>query len=458
VSDAPALLHAELGILAPESGGSDPLAGGAILEPPSASRARRAWLLQWTGRVAEFGAVQVGVQILAGLAGILVVRTLAKEQYALYAITNQMQTACNLLADLGVGIGVRSIGGRVWQDRQRFGSLVTTALDLRRWFALFSLGGCLPVAAWMLVANGASWSAAAVLCGVLIASVLPLLKSSIHLVVPQLHGEYRRIQKLDFGNAALRLVMMAGLAASRMNAALAAGVGAAINWVQMLWLERWSRQHADPATPANADDRRELVRLSWRSFPNTLFFCFQGQVTLLILTLVGNPTGIADVTALGRLAVLLTAFSAAFTNVLAPRFARCQDAQRLPRLYAGLVSAATLAMLPVMLAGWLLPGPLLWVLGAKYEGLEPACALVVGASCLGQLVQTMHSLNTTKAWIGATTALWIPLTLTVQLAAVFTLDLTEFRDVLLFQLITISTPLPLMTVDAIRGLARERRR
>ena len=57
------------------------------------------------------------MQLIAGVAGILVVRTMAKEQYALYAITNQMQTACNLLADLGIGIGVRSIGGRVWQDR-----------------------------------------------------------------------------------------------------------------------------------------------------------------------------------------------------------------------------------------------------------------------------------------------------------------------------------------------------
>ena len=134
-----------------------------------------------------------------------------------------------------------------------------------------------------------------------------------------------------------------------MTAALAAAVGAIANWVQLAWLRRWSRDHADASAPANAEDRRELVRLSVRQFPNTLFFCFQGQVTLLILTLVGNPTGIADVTALGRLAMLLTAFSAAFTNVLVPRFARCQDARRLPRLYVGLVGAAALALLPVVL-------------------------------------------------------------------------------------------------------------
>ncbi len=439
-------------MLVPESGGSDALAGGASLLPPSTSGARRAWLLRWTGRVAEFGAVQVCVQVLAGLAGIIVVRTLAKEQYALYAITNQMQTACNLLADLGIGIGVRSIGGRVWQDRARFGSLVTTALDLRRWFALFSLGACLPIAAWMLAANGASWSAVAVLCGVLAASVLPLLKSSVHLVVPQLHGEYRRIQKLDLGNAALRLAMMAALAVSRMNAALAAAVGAAVNWVQLAWLERWSREHADPAAPVNAEDRRELVRLSWRSFPNTMFFCFQGQVTLLILTLVGNPTGIADVTALGRLAVLLTAFSAAFTNVLAPRFARCQDAERLPRLYVGLVGAATLAMLPVMLAGWLLPGPLLWVLGAKYEGLENACGWVVTTACVSQIAAVMWQLNVGKAWIHAQSKFFVASIVAVQIVIALCLDLRQFENILIFGLATAVAPLPIYVIDARNGL------
>jgi O-antigen/teichoic acid export membrane protein len=401
--------------------------------PASAAAVRRRWLLSWTGRVAEFGLVQLGVQILAGVAGIIIVRTMAKEQYALYAITNQMQTACNLLADLGIGIGVRSIGGRVWQDRARFGSLVTTALGLRRWFAIFSLVACLPVAAWMLAANGAEWHAVVVLCGVLVASVLPLLSSTVHLVVPQVHGEYRRIQKLDLGNAALRLAMIGGLALSRMTATLAAAVGAVANWVQLAWLRRWSRDHADPAAPANAEDRRELVRLSVRSFPNTLFFCFQGQVTLLILTLVGNPTRIADVTALGRLAMLLTAFSAAFTNVLVPRFARCQDARRLPRLYAGLVGAATLALFPVVVVGWLFPEPLLWVLGEKYEGLESELMLtLVSTACL-TILGVVQTLNLARGWI-LPPSITIASAVLVQLTCIVAIDVSTVRGVLWMQL------------------------
>src|SRR4029079_14359836 len=53
---------------------------GSSPPPPGLSTAvaHRRWLLGWAGRVAEFGFVQCLVQLLAGVAGILVVRTMAK--------------------------------------------------------------------------------------------------------------------------------------------------------------------------------------------------------------------------------------------------------------------------------------------------------------------------------------------------------------------------------------------
>jgi hypothetical protein len=94
---------------------------------------------QWTLRLAEFGFVQGLVQLLTAVAGLMIVRTLSKPEYALFAIANSMQVTGNLLADIGIGIGVRSIGGRVWNDPARFGQLLNTTLGLRRQFAVVSL-------------------------------------------------------------------------------------------------------------------------------------------------------------------------------------------------------------------------------------------------------------------------------------------------------------------------------
>jgi len=388
---------------------------------------------------------------------LMIVRTLSKPEYSLFAIANSMQTTVNVLADLGITIGVRSIGGRVWNDRERFGQLLNTALLLRKSFALVSIGICLPLAIWMLRKNGADWQATILLCCLIVAGILPLLKSSILRAVPDLHGEYRRIQKLDLGNAILRVLAIGILALSRMNAVLVASIAVVVNWITMLCFTRWARDHADFNASINADDRRELWRLSIRILPNNIFFCIQGQVTLLILTLAGNPTGIADVTALGRLSALLTVFSLAFNSVLTPRFARCQNLKRLPRLYLGLIAGTALIIAPVALAGWFMPGPLLWLLGTGYSGLKGECGWAVSTACVVQLVTALHQLNSARAWIRITTIMHAPLTIAAQVLVLALLDVSNLHGVLVFGFLTSLTTLPTLIADAYIGLRDQRK-
>jgi O-antigen/teichoic acid export membrane protein len=406
----------------------------------------------WTLRLAEFGFVQGLVQLLTAAAGLMIVRTLSKPEYALFAIANSMQTTGNLLADLGIGIGVRSIGGRVWNDPARFGQLLNTTLGLRRQFAVVSLGISLPIAAWMLWRNGASAPVIIGLCAVIVLAVIPLLGVTAWATSAQLHGEYRRIQKLDFGNAAMRCALIGLLALTKINAILATLVGAVGNWVQAVFLRRWAHEKVHVAAPPNAEDRRELLRLSKKCLPNTIFFCFQGQVTLLILTSVGNQTGIADITALGRIAMLFTVFSTMFANVLAPRFARCQEPARLPRLYLLLVGGTLTVLAPLVLFAWLFPAPLLWLLGGKYADLGNDCAWVVAAGCVGQIAGVMWNLNSSKAWIRVQAVGYIPIILCVQAIAAACLDLHQFHAVLIFNFVSSAAPIPMFLLDTYAGL------
>lgn len=392
------------------------------------------WAINWAFKVAEFASFQAIAQLLGAVAGLLIVRALDKEEYALYAITFQMLTACSLLADLGIAIGVRSIGGRVCDDRRRFGELVKTALELRKWFAAFSLAACLPVTLWMLIANGADWPTAVLLCVVLIASVVPLLTLSVLTIVPQLHGEYRRIQRRDLLTAAVRIVLIGGLVATHISAILAAAVGAVGNWLQLKLTHPWAREHADPNAPVNAQDHRELVRLSRRQFPNTLFYCFQGQVTLVVLSWFGNSRGVAEITALGRLAMLLTVFSITYTNVLVPRFARCRDRKRLKTLFITLLLSCVLCFAPIVLLGVLAPGPLLWILGEAYEGLNVELVLALSAATLNAILGVIHSLNLARGWV-LRPAITIPTALGAQVLAVLIFDVSQVTGLLCMQVL-----------------------
>src|SRR5438046_3857363 len=110
-----------------------------------------------SGRVVgSFVTVQVIVQMIGFLSGILLIRMLEQREYAFFTIANTIQGTLNLLADIGVSVGLVSIGGRVWQDRPRFSQLVSTALYLRRRLALLAMIAVTPLLYFMLAKNGAS--------------------------------------------------------------------------------------------------------------------------------------------------------------------------------------------------------------------------------------------------------------------------------------------------------------
>jgi O-antigen/teichoic acid export membrane protein len=439
----------------------DPARGPSVTGAEEATSAGP-WIVRgrkiagWAAKIAEFGIVQGLVQAVLAIAGLLIARTLPKSEYALFAIANSIQVACNALADLGVGIGVRSIGGRVWNDRKKFGELLHTALGLRQRFGVVAFVVCLPLAAWMFRRNGATIPITIVLCVLIGLAVIPLLGIPVWSTSAQLHGEYRRIQKLDFGNSLVRLALIGVFCFLRLNAILAFTAGVVTNWIQMVFLRCWASEKTEASSGTHAEYRRELIRLSVKTLPNTVFFCLQGQVTLFILTWTGNPSGVADVTALGRVAVLFTVFSVIFSNILGPRFARCQDPKRIRQLYGILLCGTIASVAPLVILASLFPKPFLWLLGNQYSGLEKECVFVVAAACLGHIGTTMWNMNSSKAWIAIQAPGFIPAVVGAQLLAAMFLNLREFHDVLIFNLVSAAAPLPIYAIDAVLGLMRRR--
>src|ERR1700730_4192658 len=114
-------------------------------------------------RIGNYAAVQMAVQVLAFASGILLVRWLPQQEYAYFTIANAMQATLNLLAHIGIIIGLISIGGRVWQDRHRFGELINTGLSVRRKLAAAAIVIVAPILYAMLTRNGASFFYAAFL-------------------------------------------------------------------------------------------------------------------------------------------------------------------------------------------------------------------------------------------------------------------------------------------------------
>src|SRR5207244_5384922 len=136
-------------------------------------------------RIGNYALVQATVQLIAFSSGILLVRWLPQHEYAFYTIANAMLAALMLLADIGISVGLVSIGGRVWQDRHRFGELINTGLAVRRKLAAAAAIIVAPILYAMLTKNGASASYTFLLIAVVLVGFSITLALVIYIVVPR---------------------------------------------------------------------------------------------------------------------------------------------------------------------------------------------------------------------------------------------------------------------------------
>ncbi len=401
--------------------------------------------------VGNFAFVQAVVQVIGFLSGILLVRRLDQSEYAYFTIANTMQGTLNVLADIGISIGLVSIGGRVWQDRERFGQLVNTALGLRRKLGGLAIIVVVPILVYLLLKNGAATSYTAILVVAVLIGLAAQLSIGVLSVVPRLRTDIGRIQVIDLTGAIVRFLVLVSLMYLFLNGAVALAVGSAVLLLQYWMLRTYVAGVIDLRAPENSDDRAAMVGFIRSQAANAIFFCLQGQITVFLISIFGRQiSSIAEVGALGRLAMIFAVLSNLLANVFAPAFARCQNSTRLRWQYAAIVGAVAGFSLVIIAAALLFPRQFLFVLGNKYSHLERELLLMLAGAVITAMASTLWSLNAAKAWITGSW-LYIPLTLVTQLALIPLVDFSTVTGVLMFNLVSAIPSLLLNLVLSFRG-------
>jgi O-antigen/teichoic acid export membrane protein len=404
------------------------------LDESSAPIIRRA--LHRARVVGNFAAVQAIVQMIGFLSGILLVRSLSQREYAYFTIANTMQGTINLLADIGISVGLISIGGRVWHDRHRFGELINTALSVRRKLGAIAIVIVTPIMYFMLVKNGMSIPYALILILVVLGGLLIQLSVGVLSVVPRLRSDVGRIQIIDLTGAVTRLALLGSLIFLFMNAGVAVLVATAVLLLQYAMLRSYVAGVVDLKAEENAEDRREIVRLTKHLAANAVFYCLQGQITIFLISFFARrANSVAEVGALGRLAMIFTVVSNLLANVFVPAFARCQNRRKLVWLFVMIMGGVVLFSAIILAGAAIFPEQFLLVLGNKYAHLHRELLLMVGGAVIGAVTGTLWALNASKAWI-AGSWLYIPITLATQIALIPFTDFASVSSVLTFNLLS----------------------
>jgi O-antigen/teichoic acid export membrane protein len=414
---------------------------------------------RWGPALTKFLFVQIMVQALGALAGIIVVRTLDRQDYALYTISNSTTSGLFWLANSGITYAVSGIGGRVWQDRDRLGQVLKTALKVSRGMLFLASIPMLLLLVWLLHSNGGSVPAIAVILLIVMLGAFTQLLSGIYVLAPRLVGEFRFLQKIDFVAAASRLVLIAAASAIFLDTPVAMVIALAVAFAQWRAIRRWCSRNVNLAAPPDAVIASEMRTVARRQWPNELYFAFQGQISVFLLSLFGTTESVANLGALSRIGLLFAATTATMQGIVLPGFARCQDAGRLPRLYAQVLAGnIAFASLPVI-AAIVAPGPFLWLLGPKYSQLSLALLLIAINAAAGTLNGVTGALNAARAWVIPGWFL-VPARLATQLGLMAAIGVSTLPQVLWISILAEASSAALNIVAAavfMRRFSRGRR-
>jgi O-antigen/teichoic acid export membrane protein len=393
-------------------------------------------VIHWFKVLSKFISIQIIVQALNLVGGILLIRTLSKQEYAYFTLINTMQTTMNLLADSGISSALSVIGGRVWQNPYRFGQLINTAMHWRRYLGAIVIAVMTPILCWMLLQNGASLGYTILLVIAILIELNYYINRGVLGTVLQLNSQIDRIQRLDLLSAISRLIILLGGYITFLNAAVGAFASTIASGLYNVVLWRWVKNTIDIKAPINKDDQREIINLVKHQAPNGIFYCIQGQLTIWLISIFGNTENIAEIGALGRLGIIFSIINSVMGSIILPNFARCQSVKRLYRQYWVILGSFCLFGIIILNAAVLFPTQILWILGKQYANLQNELFFMTISLVFSFIISTIYTMNVFRGWVEYS---WlnIPLTVTLQIILLILLDLRSIKGVLIFN--TLST-------------------
>lgn len=390
---------------------------------------------EWGRLISITGSAQILVQALGLISGILIIRFLSTREFALYTLANSMLATTTVMADSGIGAGILSNGGKVWDSREKLGKVIVTGINLRRKFAMLTLIIALPLLLYFLIHHDAGWAMAAVIVLSLIPAFYTALSDTLYEIPLKLNQDIRALQKNQLQANVSRFVLLtSSLYFFPLTVVAMVCTGVTRFWANVQ-LRTEALKHADLTQPADPEVRKNITSMLKRTLPSTIYYCASSQITIWLISIFGNTTSIAQVGALERIAGMLSLISVMFLTLVIPRFARLPQSSRL-LIFRFMQILLVLFVISGAVCGifYIFSDQVLLLLGPKYSKLNTALMLVTIAVCLKLMAGIANYLSVARGWAIAP-LLHISVSVAVQVALICYLDLSLLYNVLTLSII-----------------------
>ena len=398
-------------------------------------------ITEWTRLISITGLSQLIIQTIGFISGILVIRLLSTLEYGYYTLANTMLGTMILLADGGISTSVLAQGGKTWQNREKLGSVLVTGFYLRKKFAAGSLICAIPILIYLLRLHHTGWLTTILITLSIIPTFWVSLSSNLLTIGPVLHQNIIPLQKVNIKVGIYRLIILILILFAFPWAYLAI-LSASIPqiWGNMR-IKKISSIYADWTRNPDPEIKKEIVSVVKRILPGSIYFCLSSQITIWLISFIGTTASVAQLGALGRLAMLLNFFGSIFSALIIPRFARLENNKdliykRFIQIQIGLV----LLFLMIIILISIFSTQILWILGKDYSGLEKEMILSMAGSCISLYASFLFNISTSRNWV-INPLVSIPIKVITVIIGALILNITTLSGILVFNIFLASTEL-----------------
>ncbi|MCS6928751.1 MAG: hypothetical protein NZM43_04550 [Saprospiraceae bacterium] len=374
---------------------------------------------------------QVALTGTNALTGFALVRGLSKEDYAAYSFSFALVAIGVNASNMGLTSAVLGLGGRVWPDKEALRSVLNAAQRLRNRIGAFL---ALPFAAyciWQFPRIGLGKAETVLLAALVLSTIWVQMQANFYAIVLQLGQVVNTLVRNDVISAILKL------SGSLLALHFEWPVETIVGWIACcLWFNYWA--HRKAALPllvehstAAEEHLREMRSLVKTNALRTLYWSFEGQITLLLCAWFSSTERLAEVSALGRLGVLFGIFQAFVASYTLPNIAKAHTSRRILHQVLRTLKIAGALLAPLLLWAAVHPPSLIWILGPNYTELTPHLLPFMLSSAIGQLAAVVYQMCTARAWLSLN-RYYVPLVLPLQIALICALDTRRIEHVILF--------------------------
>ena len=386
------------------------------------------------------------------LYGLLCVRLLTTAEYAKFVVVFGLQGTLLVLMDINFSGTLIPLVGERFQDRRLIADFVASIRQLSRWLFVVVAIGTVFAYPWLVKRRGWTWHTIAAMLALLLLSTwcyrIGSTYGTVLILLRDRKRWYRGQMVSSLGTLALLAIVWAvGL----LNGMVAVTINIVGNIFVGAYYYYCARQQLGRAGQRSADKQRSIVHLALPNIPQAIFYAFQGQISLFLITYLGHTSGVAGVGALGRLGQIFSLLSQVNPILVEPYFAKLRKQQVLRRYFVAVAILSGVCAV-ILLIGVRFPDVFLTLLGPQYEGLRMEVRLSIMAaaiSCVSGLIWCINSSRRFVYWWNVT--LSITLTIVVQAVTILTNDMGTVKGVLILSLATNTSWLLVNIVSSVYG-------